>query len=439
MQENGIVYQAQWWTEGADPASNSGAAGTGLVWLVIGKVDTTPTVPNAPTGLTATAVSDSQIDLYWTAATVEGSGTVSGYDIYQNGTLIATTSNTYYDVKGLDASSAYSYTVDAIDATGTSALSGAVSSTTLSAGTTASSATFSPYVDMSLYTTSTLVQIAEASGVKNLTLAFVQSSGSGTIGWGGTGTITSDTLPNGQTIQEEVKALQAIGGSVTISFGGAAGTDPAVAAAASGMTASQLQAEYQSVIDRYGVTSLDFDIEGSAETNTAANALRDAAIKGLEAANPGLSVSYTLPVLPTGLDSNGLAVINQAVQDGVSINVVNIMAMDYGSAIDNGGAMGTDAILAIQATEKQLAAAGLDAKIGVTPMIGVNDVSSEVFTLADAQQLADYVATDPNVASVSMWSMARDNGSAAGSTYASATGSGLDQSDYAFSAILNKA
>jgi hypothetical protein len=41
--------------------------------------------------------------------------------------------------------------------------------------------------------------------------------------------------------------------------------------------------------------------------------------------------------------------------------------------------------------------AGLDAKIGVTPMIGINDVSSEVFTLADAQQLAAYVQTDPNV------------------------------------------
>lgn len=439
VQENGIIYKAGWWTKGDDPLSNTGVAGSGKVWTVAGKVNTTPSVPDAPKGLTATATSDSKVSLAWTAATVQGSGTVSNYLIFENGTQIASTTNTYYTVSGLTAATAYKFSVEAVDATGASAQSSAVSATTLTAGSVSATATFSPYLDVSLYGTPTLVNLAAASGVKNFTLAFIQSSGTNTIGWAGTGSITSDTQPDGSTIQSQVKALQAQGGSVTISFGGAAGTDPAVAAASNGLTAAQLQAEYQSVINRYGVSSLDFDIEGGAIANTAANALRDAAIKGLEAANPGLTISYTLPVLPTGLDYNGLAVINAAVKDGVSIDVINIMAMDYGSSVDNGGAMGQDAIDAIKATEKQLATAGLHAKIGVTPMIGVNDTAGEVFTLADAQKLASYVATDPNVTRVSMWSISRDNGSDAGHSYASATGSGLTQDNYAFSAILSHA
>jgi chitodextrinase len=397
VQDNGLIYEAGWWTENNSPITNSGTAGSGDVWTVIGKVNTTPTAPDAPTGLTATATADNTIDLYWTVANVEGSGTVSGYDILENGKEVATSANTYDSITGLTASTAYNFAVEAVDATGTSAKSTAVSATTLPAGTTAPTATFAPCVDMGLSTTPSLVTLAAESGVKDFVLGFIQSSGKDSIGWGGSGTITSDALPSGITIQSDIQALQAEGGSVTISFGGSAGTDPAVEAATDGLTAAQLQAEYQSVVARYGVNSLDFDIEGAAVTDTAANTLRDEAVKGLEVDNPGLKISYTLPVLPTGFDSDGLALVDQAVKDAVDINVINIMAMDYGSANDNGGAMGTDAIDAIQATEKQLATAGLSAKIGITPMIGVNDTSGEVFTLADAQQLANYAATNPDV------------------------------------------
>jgi chitodextrinase len=439
VQESGLIYQAGWWTQNNDPITNHGTAGSGEVWTVIGKVNTTPTAPDAPTGLTATPVSGSAVDLYWTAAAVEGSGTVSAYDIFANGKEIGTTTGTYYDATGLSASTAYKFTVAAVDATGTSPQSGAVSATTLAAGAKAATITFAPYVDMGEPSTPSLVALAEASGTKDFTLAFIQSSGTGTIGWSGTGTIADDTLNNGATIQAEVKALQAIGGNAIISFGGENGTDPAVAAAAGHESAAQLQAEYQSVITRYGVTALDFDIEGAPETNQASLTLRDAALKGLETANPGLQISYTLPVLPTGLDGNGVNIVDTAVKDGVDISVINIMAMDYGSSVDNGGAMGTDAIDAIQATEKQLATAGLHATIGVTPLIGVNDTPGEVFTLAAAQQLSNYVATDPDVTRVAMWSIGRDNGSDPGIGYDSPTASGLTQTNYEFSSIFTHA
>lgn len=116
-------------------------------------------------------------------------------------------------------------------------------------------------------------------------------------------------------------------------------------------------------------------------------------------------------------------------------DVVNIMAMDYGSYSDNGGQMGLDAA---KATEQQLASMGLASKIGVTPMIGDNDVSSEIFKLADAQTLVNFADADSNVARLAYWSVSRDNGNGAGQTYASIDTSGIAQTPYQFASIFAK-
>ena len=292
---------------------------------------------------------------------------------------------------------------------------------------------FSPYIDMAMSQDADLVAISQASGIQNFTLAFMLGSNKG-IGWQGVGSITDDTLANGSTILQEVQAIQARGGNITISFGGAAGQEAALTAP----NATALQAEYQSVIDRYHVTSIDFDIEGAAELDQHSLNLRNQAIVGLEAANPALRVSFTLPVLPTGLDASGLAVLQSAKNAGVRIDVVNIMTMDYGQSVDNNGQMGQDAIAAVIATEKQLDTLGLNAKVGVTPMIGVNDIASEVFTLADAQSLVDYAKTDPRLALLAMWSVARDNGNSAGAHYASPDSSGVAQQPYQYAGILHQ-
>src|SRR5213078_1424746 len=89
--------------------------------------DTTP--PAVPTGLTASAVSSSQINLSWTASS-DNVG-VSGYRVYRNGTQIATTGATSFANTGLSPSTTYSYTVAAYDAAGNlSAQSSSASATT---------------------------------------------------------------------------------------------------------------------------------------------------------------------------------------------------------------------------------------------------------------------------------------------------------------------
>jgi chitodextrinase len=379
VMENGVTYKANWWTQGTDPAHHNGVVGTGEPWTIVGAADATHDVPTVPTGLAAAATSSTATTLSWHASSVPGNGFVTGYAIFENDHQIATTTGTTYTAGNLAPDTTYTFAVAALDAAGSSAETSpiAVHTSPASPGGPGSPGSyaheFSPYIDMAMPADADLFAISAASGIHNFTLAFVLSSGSG-IGWQGAGTISDDTIANGTTILSQVHAIQAAGGDVTISFGGAAGQEAALTA----ISAASLQAEYQSVIDRYHVHSLDFDIEGAAVQDQHSITLRDQALVGLKAANPELTISYTLPVLPTGLTADGLNILASAKHDGLKIDVVNIMAMDYGASVDNGGQMGFDAISAAIATEKQIADLGLSSKIGVTPMIGVNDISSEV-------------------------------------------------------------
>ena len=85
--------------------------------------------PTVPSGLIATAVSDSRIDLSWTAST--DNVAVTGYSVRRNGVLIAAPTGTTFIDLGLAANTTYTYTVDAFDAAGnTSAESAAAQATT---------------------------------------------------------------------------------------------------------------------------------------------------------------------------------------------------------------------------------------------------------------------------------------------------------------------
>jgi hypothetical protein len=93
------------------------------------------------------------------------------------------------------------------------------------------------------------------------------------------------------------------------------------------------------------------------------------------------------------------------------------MAMDYGSSFT--GDMGQEAIQAAQSTLAQAQAdwpADTYADIGVTPMIGQNDNSAEVFSEADAQTLVNW-ADSAHLGRLGFWSVDRDqpcSGSASG-------------------------
>jgi GH18 family chitinase len=306
---------------------------------------------------------------------------------------------------------------------------------------------FAPYVDMAAWPVPNLVEIARARNVSLLSLGFIQASPDGTAAWAGLPALaTNSTNEQAVAINESIRAFQDAGGDVMISLGGAAGTSLAQWHAARGRSAADLANAYAGIVDAYSLNRIDFDIEGAAVADAAAIRLGSDALRLLQQMRPGLEVWYTLPVLPEGLTADGLNVVRAALEAGVVLDGVNVMAMDYGewaapTTGPNAKTMGTYGILAATSTHAQLTtlfAAHGEAfgwnQLGVTPMIGVNDVLTEVFTVADAQALEDF-AREKGLGMLSMWSVARDNPGTLGQ--ATATASGLDVPAGSFSGVFS--
>lgn len=94
------------------PLSSLAAESTFTTSVSTYGTDTTP--PVVPTGLTAIAVSSSQIDLTWNPTTDDYM--LAGYQIYRDSILIASTGGITYSDTGLAPETPYTYTVAAIDA-----------------------------------------------------------------------------------------------------------------------------------------------------------------------------------------------------------------------------------------------------------------------------------------------------------------------------------
>jgi len=118
-------------------ATNRGGTGSATLAITIAQAAPPPdnTSPTVPSGLSATAVSSSQVNLSWAAST-DSDNTASQitYTLYRYGAVVTTTAAgvTSYSDSGLTANTSYTYTVSASDPAGnTSAPSAAVNVTTL--------------------------------------------------------------------------------------------------------------------------------------------------------------------------------------------------------------------------------------------------------------------------------------------------------------------
>ena len=307
----------------------------------------------------------------------------------------------------------------------------------------AGTGTFAPYVDVTQWPSFAMTQHAQTTGIRSYTLGFIVAKGYNDCraSWG-TYYLLADNW-----FGDEVQNLRALGGDVIASFGGAANQELGEACT----TVPDLKAQYQAVIDQYALNQIDFDIEGGILTNTTANTRRAQAIAQLQAdaaaAGKSLKVSFTLPVLPQGLTQDGVNLVKNAVTNGVSISVLNIMAMDYGdSAAPNpANKMGEYAIDAATALYGQLktlyqdsgankSEAELWAMVGITPMIGENDVSTEIFNQQDAREVVAF-AQSKAIGRIAMWSVNRDKACANGGSLYECTK--ITQSANEFGLIFN--
>ncbi|MFD3741707.1 cellulose binding domain-containing protein [Streptomyces sp. NPDC058629] len=285
---------------------------------------------------------------------------------------------------------------------------------------------FAPYIDTSLHPAYDLLDTAAKTGVNEFHLAFITSGGSCAPLWGGVTGLGDDQ------VAQQIGALRAQGGDVRVSFGGAAGAELALNCS----SPAELAAAYGKVVDAYQLTKVDFDIEGAALPDAAANTRRAQAIAQLQKKYPDLDVAFTLPVMPEGLTQPGIDLLADARKNGVRVDAVNIMAMDYGPAYSDD--MGEYAIQAATATQAQikgvlgLSEAAAWKAVAITPMIGVNDVVTEIFTVEDATQVVKF-AQEKGVGRLAMWSGTRDKACPGGpKPAADATCSSIDQEPLAF-------
>jgi chitinase len=231
-----------------------------------------------------------------------------------------------------------------------------------------------------------------ASGDKDYTLAFLIPQSGCTAKWE-----DNDEAVGAFTTQ--ISSLQAAGGNVIISFGGESGGELAQTCT----SVSSLTAAYANIVKAYGVTRLDFDIEGGTLDDSASNTRRNQALAALQAQDPSVQVDYTLAVAPDGLPSEEMGVLTGAQSAGVKVSEVNIMTMDFG----NGQNALNDALSAAKATAGQLSGlygistAAAYARMGLTPIAGQND-DNEVFSQANASTLESFAASN-GVQELSFW------------------------------------
>ncbi|MFC1436319.1 chitinase, partial [Streptacidiphilus sp. N1-3] len=249
-----------------------------------------------------------------------------------------------------------------------------------------------PYLELSSGTAGDMAADMSATGLKYYTLAFLIPKSGCTPKWeDGDGALNAFT--------SQVNSLKSAGGNVIISSGGEAGGELAQTCT----SVTSLTAAYANIVNTYGITRLDFDIEGDTLGDTAANTRRNQALAALQAQNPSVQVDYTLAVDPSGLESDTLNVLKDAKSKGVNVNLVNIMTMDFG----NGQNAYNDAISAAKGTAAQLASlygistSAAYARLGLTPIAGKND-DNENFTQANATSLESFAATN-GVQELSFW------------------------------------
>jgi hypothetical protein len=252
-----------------------------------------------------------------------------------------------------------------------------------------------------------LQQLSAAGGIRSFTLAFVTAVGC-KASW------FNAFDPRAAAFKDQIDAIRKQGGDVKISFGGATGQELAQACT----SVSALQAEYQAVISAYNLKFIDLDIEGAAVADPASVNRRSAALAALQKSNPGLKVSLTLPVLPEGLTQDGLNVVKSARDAGVNLDLVNIMAMDYGRSAQDYGDLAIQAAKSTQGQLKGLLGIG-DAQafrmLGVTPMLGVNDDQGR-FVQSDARDLVTF-ANANHVGYLSFWEDNRDKNACNGALF----------------------
>ena len=284
------------------------------------------------------------------------------------------------------------------------------------------SVTYGPYKDItvsmnwntnviSTAVTGTLSPVLSVKPAKLKMITWAFATGAcGSENWGG---LQASAVASAN-IQNFVNA----GTKYIVSTGGAAGSFTCAS-----------DADFETFVNRYASSSLagiDFDIEAGQSSADIDNLVTR--VKNSQSKHPGLRWSFTLATLggnsPQSLGSMGVTVMNSIKSHGLTGYIINLMAMDYGSAIASNCTLNSSGKCdmgksAIQSAVNLHNYYGVPySAIEITPMIGGNDATDETFSIADVTTLSNWVKAN-GAAGIHFWSLDRDKDCAPG--FASAT------------------
>jgi mannan endo-1,4-beta-mannosidase len=251
----------------------------------------------------------------------------------------------------------------------------------------------------SSYKIPTLVDGIKTISMSAATFAFVTSDGGNNL--------SATVQENIEDMVEYVK----LGGHLIISCGGA--SSPWIEAT---MSVERMVELLGNLFIKTGAKGIDLDVEGTALHNTEHINNLNKAVAQLQKKIPGLYVSYTIPVGDPqweSIEGPSQNLLKNAIENGVSINVVNLMLMDLYGDYSKRPLWGQLAINISENAKKTLtkifpsrSESQIYNTIGLCPMLGTQDDLS-IFSVEDAKTLARY-AKEKNVGLYSFWAIQRD-------------------------------
>ncbi|HEY4917283.1 MAG TPA: chitinase [Solirubrobacteraceae bacterium] len=269
--------------------------------------------------------------------------------------------------------------------------------------------------------------VMAATGVHDLTLAFMLSHGKCNPEWDGERPLL------GGSDQRAIEAIRAAGGEVDVSFGGWSGKK----LGSSCKTAAALAGAYLKVITAYSLGAIDIDIEHGEFTNAKTRKRVVQALSIVHGEDPGLEISITFGTEETGPEPDGRSLIADAAAIGFQPNAWTVMPFDFGPARTD---MGHASIRALEGLAQDIASAyGVSSTVayehaGISSMNGETDEASETVSVEDFQTILAFAQLH-HLARFTFWAVNRDR-PCTGAETPGEDCSGVSQKPYEFSDVI---
>jgi chitinase len=270
--------------------------------------------------------------------------------------------------------------------------------------------------------------VLAATGIHDLTLAFILSNGTCDPEWDGSRPLL------GGADAATIAAIRAAGGNVDVSFGGADGTKLGVVCP----NATALMGAYQKVISAYDLSAIDVDVEGTEYASAAARGRVIDALAALQRRDPHLQISITFQVYLSGLGADGKSMIRHAATLRFQPYAWTIMPFDFQPAPSNMTAATervTEDLEQVVAKAYREPAAKAYAHIGISSMNGDTDITGETVSVSAFGRILAF-AEQKHLARVSFWAVNRDRPCTGGLSEDAGDCSGVSQAPFAYSDLL---